>query len=479
LRTGPSLFAAQGNLLPDPTPANVAITSAAVSAGTLTVHGTHGLPPGNWASDPVGDAKFPIVPVASANHPALDIVETSLSDNGSNLTVTMKMADLSPAALADAASTGGVPTWMVVWWEGKNGLGPAGMTSEPLHSHFFVKWLGQNEFVYGKLSSVDFAALGAPTPKALTYVPSGTATAIVNGNTVTMTVPLASVGPLANGDKLDHVTAYSLVEHADATVNDWADQVESFSYIVGTPAGAQHFPDGYVQVSTNNFASSTIATLNSANNTWTASLASGNSGTVCARQVLAKDLYTPVWDDVQAGPVSCANFSVPTPTGAVSRKMHGPAGNFDINLPLIGSPGIECRSGGDAGIYQVVVTFAGPVSVGSASVTSGAGSVSSATVNLNQVFVNLSGITNPQTIAITLTNVNDGSHTGNVIIPMSVLVGDTTASKDVNSSDVSQTKAQSGRATNLGNFRTDVTANGVINASDVSLVKARSGTSLP
>lgn len=479
LRTGPSLFTAQGNLLPDPTPANVAITSASVNAGTLTVQGTHGLPPGNWASDAAGDAIFPVVPVASANHPALDILETSLNDNGSSLTVTMKMADLSPTALADAASTGGVPTWMVVWWEGKNGLGPAGMTSEPLHSHWFVKWLGQNEFVYGKVSSVDSAALGAPTPKALTYIPTGTATAVVNGNTVTMTVSLANVGPLTAGDKLDHVTAYSLVEHADATVNDWADQVKSFSYIVGTPVAAQHFPDGYVQVSTDNFATSTIATLSSANNTWSAAIPSGSSGTVCARQVLAKDLYTPLWDDVQAGQPSCVNFSLPQPTGAVSRKTHGSAGTFDISLPLAGNPGIECRTGGPSGNYQAVVTFAVPVSLGSASVSSGIGSVSSATVNGNQVFINLSGVTNAQTIGITLFGVNDGTNTGNVVIPMSVLVGDTNANKAVNSSDVSQTKAQSGTAANLGNFRTDVTASGLINSSDVSIVKAQSGTALP
>ncbi len=479
LRTGPSLFAAQGNLLPDPKPANVAITSFSVNGGTLSVQGTHGLPPGNWATDPAGDATFPVIPVASANHPALDILETSVSDNGTNLTVTMKMADLSPTALADAASAGGVPTWMVVWWEGKNGLGPAGMTSEPLHSHFFVKWLGQNEFVYGKVSSVDFAALGAPTPKVLTYVPAGTATAVMNGNTVTMTVPLANVGPLALGDKLDNITAYSLVEHADATVNDWADQVKTFSYFVGTPAAAQHFPDGYVQVSTDNFATTTIATLNSANNTWTASLPASGSGTVCARQILAKDLYTPVWDDVQAGPPSCASFSLPQPTGAVSRKMHGSAGTFDINLPLIGGPGIECRSGGASRNYQVVVTFANPVTVSSASVSSGVGSVSSTTVNGNQVFVNLSGVTNDQTIAITLFGVNNGTNTGNVVIPMSMLLGDVNASKAVNSSDISQTKAQSGTSANLGNFRTDVTANGLVNSSDVATVKSQSGTGLP
>ena len=27
----------------------------------------------------------------------------------------------------------------------------------------------------------------------------------------------------------------------------------------------------------------------------------------------------------------------------VSRKTHGAAGNFDINLPLTGTPGVECR----------------------------------------------------------------------------------------------------------------------------------------
>jgi hypothetical protein len=195
--------------------------------------------------------------------------------------------------------------------------------------------------------------------------------------------------------------------------------------------------------------------------------------------VLAKDLYTPLWDDVQAGPPSCASFSLVQPTGAVSRKTHGPAGTFDINLPFIGDPGIECRSGGPSGIHQVVVTFATPVTLNSASVSSGTGSVSSATVNGNQVFVNLTGVTNAQTIAVTLFGVNNGTNTGNVVIPMSVLLGDTGGNKTVNSTDVSQTKLQSGTAANLGNFRTDVTVNGLINSSDVSTVKNQSGTALP
>jgi hypothetical protein len=167
------------------------------------------------------------------------------------------------------------------------------------------------------------------------------------------------------------------------------------------------------------------------------------------------------------------------PISAVSRKTHTGVGPFDVDLPLVGTPGIECRTGGAGNDHQVVVTFVVPVTVGSAMVTSGVGMVSGTTVSGNQVFVNLTGVANAQTIAITLFNVSDGSTTGNVVIPMSVLLGDTTANGATNASDISQTKASSGQTTNSSNFRTDVTLSGSINSSDVSAVKAKSGTALP
>ena len=61
---------------------------------------------------------------------------------------------------------------------------------------------------------------------------------------------------------------------------------------------------------------------------------------------------------------------------AVSRKTHGTAGTFDIDLPQTGTPGIECRSGGANGDYQVVATFALPVTFTSATVSSGTGTES-------------------------------------------------------------------------------------------------------
>jgi hypothetical protein len=484
IRTGPSLFAAKGNLLPDPAPANIAITSASVNAGTLSVSGTQGLPPGNWATDTAGDAVFPVVPAAGPNQPALDIREVSASDDGTNLTFKLKMADLSPTALAQAAPL--VPSWMVMWWQGKGGLGPVAMTSGPFHSHWFVRWLGSSAFEYGRVSSIDFPSLGAPNPQFLSYPVSGTATGSVVGNEVTISVPLASLMGLAPGDKIDNVTAYGLGAQSTGAipVPFVVDQAKSFSYVIGTPPASQHLSDGYVEVSLDGFATSTSASLNNVNNTWTASIAGApTAGTVCARQVLAKDLYTPVWDDVQAGPASCVNFSGLTATGAVSRKTHGTAGVFDVNLPLIGTHGIECRTGGASGNHQVVVTFAVPVTVTNATVTPGAGGTGSVVgapaVSGNQVTVNLTNVSNAQTLTVNLLGVNDGTNTGNVVAPMAVLLGDTSANGLVNSTDVSQTQSQSGQPVTGSNFRTDVTVNGLINSTDVSTVQSKSGTGLP
>jgi hypothetical protein len=55
--------------------------------------------------------------------------------------------------------------------------------------------------------------------------------------------------------------------------------------------------------------------------------------------------------------------------GAVSRKIHG-ATAYDIDLPLTGNPGIECRSGGANGNYAMVFKFAVALStIGNATVT--------------------------------------------------------------------------------------------------------------
>lgn len=164
---------------------------------------------------------------------------------------------------------------------------------------------------------------------------------------------------------------------------------------------------------------------------------------------------------------------------AVSRKLHN--GNpFDIYLPLIGTPGIECRSGGGSNVYQIVVSFLNNATFSSASVTSGQGAVTGTSGGgTKNVTIDLFGVTNAQTINVTLFNLNDGLGTRDLVIPMSVLVGDTNGNRAVNSSDISQIKAQSGHAITNSNFREDVNGNGAINSSDIVATKAKSGTALP
>jgi hypothetical protein len=170
----------------------------------------------------------------------------------------------------------------------------------------------------------------------------------------------------------------------------------------------------------------------------------------------------------------------------VSTKIHGSAGTFDINLPLTGSPGIECRSGGATGDHTIVFSFVNPlVSVGSASM-SGTGMIDMSNTGINpsnphEYIVSLTGVANAQRITVTLAGVTDtaGGFTSSLPVTMGVLLGDTTGNGSVNSSDISQTQSQSGQTVGPDNFREDVTVNGLINSSDISLVQSKSGTALP
>jgi hypothetical protein len=175
-------------------------------------------------------------------------------------------------------------------------------------------------------------------------------------------------------------------------------------------------------------------------------------------------------------------FELPSviPTAVVSRKLHNSV-PYDINLPLTGTPGVECRSGGATNAYQIVLSFPAPITYSSAAVTSGAGSVSSSSGSgTNTVTLDLSGVTNAQRLTVTLAAVNDGSATNNVAVTMAVLIGDTNGSGGVNATDIGQTKAASGQPVDATNFRRDVNVSGgSINASDIGLVKAQSGSLLP
>src|SRR5205085_8560724 len=111
--------------------------------------------------------------------------------------------------------------------------------------------------------------------------------------------------------------------------------------------------------------------------------------------------------------------------------------------------------------------------------TSGVERVSNMTVNGNDVTVDLTGVTNAQTITLTLKQVTAGMSSADVSVSMGVLFGDTNADGFVDSADITQTKSQSGNPLTSSNFREDVNIDGFIDSADISLVKAQSGTAAP
>jgi hypothetical protein len=95
--------------------------------------------------------------------------------------------------------------------------------------------------------------------------------------------------------------------------------------------------------------------------------------------------------------------------------------------------------------------------------------------------INLAGVTNAQTVTVTLANVTDSLSQvlPNTALSASFLVGDTNGDRFVNAGDAVQTRNRSGQATDATNFRSDVNINGLVNSGDTTVVRSGSGTSLP
>jgi hypothetical protein len=195
---------------------------------------------------------------------------------------------------------------------------------------------------------------------------------------------------------------------------------------------------------------------------------------------------------IQSGPPSiyqppaCGQLPLPVELNTVvSRKMHNGLGPFDVDLPVTGPHGIECRSGGTNGDYTLIFSFSNPLhSVDSANVTSGTGSVSSEQIDSadpHKYIVNLTGVANAQHLFVTLHNVHDeaGRISDTISAPMSVLIGDVNASGRVDSGDVFLVRQQSMQDANASNFRDDITASGRVDSGDVFIAREQTLTSLP
>ena len=160
---------------------------------------------------------------------------------------------------------------------------------------------------------------------------------------------------------------------------------------------------------------------------------------------------------------------------AASRLTHGSAGTFDVNMPLTGTSGVECRS---ATTYNAVFTFDVPVTSGEVTVTGGTATVGAITFSGNSMTAQLTGVTTAEIVTLHTQNINgDGQPHGDV--PFGFLTADVNANRIVDRADQQQLQADRGQPVTAVNFRDDTNLSGVVDRPDLQSVQTNRGHSIP
>ena len=160
---------------------------------------------------------------------------------------------------------------------------------------------------------------------------------------------------------------------------------------------------------------------------------------------------------------------------AASRLTHGTAGTFDVNMPLNGTSGVECRS---ATTYNAVFTFDTPVTSGEGTVIGGTATVGAITFSGNSMMAQLTGVTSAEIVTLHTQNINgDGQPHGDV--PFGFLTADVNANRIVDRPDQQQIQANRGQPATASNFRDDINLSGIVDRPDLQSVQTNRGHSIP
>jgi len=185
----------------------------------------------------------------------------------------------------------------------------------------------------------------------------------------------------------------------------------------------------------------------------------------------------------------------PLLNAAVSRKTHGLAGDFDVNLPLApaaNAAGTEGRLGGPT---RVLLTFSEPIRPADGiltpdgEVTTEVGGVPTGglivALALNPagdvLTVDLAAVPDPSCLRIVLAGIEDMATNplaGDNDVHIRVLVGDANTDGVVDNTDVIQVRLQNGLPIAAANYRCDVNVDGVIDNADAIEVRNRRGNTV-
>jgi PKD repeat protein len=173
-------------------------------------------------------------------------------------------------------------------------------------------------------------------------------------------------------------------------------------------------------------------------------------------------------------------------TGVVSRRMHGTISTpFDIDLPLGGTAGEECRLPGPGGTYQLIYTFQRNITQhGTATLVKGTANIDSVVSGpaANEVTVNLSGVTDRQHLVLRLDGAQDteGTILNNLPARMDVLVGDVNGSGRTDNGDAIAIRNLAGAVpNNTATSRADVNCSGRVDNGDATAVHNNAGAVIP
>jgi len=180
------------------------------------------------------------------------------------------------------------------------------------------------------------------------------------------------------------------------------------------------------------------------------------------------------------GRITTGAGTPPVFASAVSRKVHGAAGTFDLTLSLldIHAPTTEPRRGP---AQTVVLTFDKPITGATASITEGTATAATPTFSGNNVIVGLTGVADQQYVTISLTAVasSDGGSGGSGSVRVGFLMGDVNQNRTVTLTDLGLVNAQLAQSVTAANFLKDVNASGTLTLADKGITNANLTKALP